>query len=115
MRSVMKPPDHNHHAWSTPRPGGAELDTPAHAAGLGFSVAPEVRPVPDSLENLCRDMLRALGPPRLRPLLSGLPAVGFTHPSALSADRGFFGSGPFSRSHDPLARQGTQPIDWRLP
>jgi uracil-DNA glycosylase len=33
----------------------------------------------------------------------------------MSADRGFFGSRPFSRANDLLARQGAQPVDWRLP
>jgi len=37
------------------------------------------------------------------------------HPSPLSASRGFFGSRPFSRANDWLARQGREPIDWRLP
>jgi uracil-DNA glycosylase len=35
------------------------------------------------------------------------------HPSPLSAHRGFFGSRPFSRSNDFLARHG-RAIDWRL-
>ena len=37
------------------------------------------------------------------------------HPSPLSAHRGFFGSRPFSRANDLLARQGADPIDWSLP
>ncbi|MGY0488331.1 uracil-DNA glycosylase [Streptomyces sp. WG-D5] len=51
----------------------------------------------------------------LRPLLSDYPAVESPHPSPMSADRGFFGSRPFSRANDLLARQGAQPIDWQLP
>ncbi|MDI3421500.1 uracil-DNA glycosylase [Streptomyces luteolus] len=51
----------------------------------------------------------------LRPLLGDLPAVESSHPSPMSADRGFFGSRPFSRVNDLLARQGAQPVDWRLP
>ncbi|MFZ3572332.1 uracil-DNA glycosylase [Streptomyces sp. BH097] len=51
----------------------------------------------------------------LRPLLSDYPAVESPHPSPMSADRGFFGSRPFSRANDLLERQGAQPIDWRLP
>lgn len=34
------------------------------------------------------------------------------HPSPLSARRGFFGSKPFSRINDWLARRGEPPIDW---
>lgn len=51
----------------------------------------------------------------LRPLLGSLPAVESAHPSPRSADGGFFGSRPFSRANDLLARQGAEPVDWRLP
>ncbi|MEV8566350.1 uracil-DNA glycosylase [Streptomyces sp. NPDC051322] len=154
--------------------------TPGHAVGLSFSVAPEVRPVPGSLENIFRELHTDLGLPRpssgdltpwagqgvlllnralttaprkpaahrgkgweevteqairalvargkplvsvlwgrdarnLRPLLGSLPAVESAHPSPMSADRGFFGSRPFSRANDLLVRQGSHPVDWRLP
>ncbi|MFI1301967.1 uracil-DNA glycosylase [Streptomyces sioyaensis] len=154
--------------------------TPGHAVGLSFSVAPEVRPLPPSLENILRELHSDLGLPRpsngdltpwtrqgvlllnralttaprkpaahrgkgweevteqairalvargrplvsvlwgrdarnLRPLLGDLPAVESSHPSPMSADRGFFGSRPFSRVNDLLVRQGAQPVDWRLP
>ncbi|WP_328540075.1 uracil-DNA glycosylase [Streptomyces sp. NBC_00344] len=154
--------------------------TPGHAVGLSFSVAPDVRPVPGSLENIFREMHSDLGLPRpssgdltpwagqgvlllnralttaprkpaahrgkgweevteqairalaargtplvsvlwgrdarnLRPLLGDLPAVESAHPSPMSADRGFFGSRPFSRTNELLVRQGAQPVDWRLP
>ncbi|MEU3724263.1 uracil-DNA glycosylase [Streptomyces sp. NPDC031705] len=52
---------------------------------------------------------------RLRPLLGDLPAVESVHPSPMSADRGFFGSRPFSRTNELLVSQGAQPVDWRLP
>ncbi len=51
----------------------------------------------------------------LRPLLGSLPAIESAHPSPMSADRGFFGSRPFSRANDLLVQQGAQPVDWRLP
>lgn len=51
----------------------------------------------------------------LRPLLSQYPAVESSHPSPMSADRGFFGSRPFSRVNSLLAEQGAPPVDWRLP
>ncbi|MEU5435310.1 uracil-DNA glycosylase [Streptomyces sp. NPDC020719] len=154
--------------------------TPGHAVGLSFSVAPEVRPLPGSLENIFREMHTDLGLPRpsngdltpwtrqgvlllnralttaprkpaahrgkgweevteqairalvargtplvsvlwgrdarnLRPLLGELPAIESAHPSPMSADRGFFGSRPFSRANDLLVRQGAQPVDWQLP
>nr|WP_202538290.1 uracil-DNA glycosylase [Streptomyces sp. SID8379] len=50
-----------------------------------------------------------------RPWLSEYPAIESPHPSPMSADRGFFGSRPFSRANDLLVRQGAEPIDWRLP
>lgn len=154
--------------------------TPGMAIGLSFAVAPEVRRLPGSLENIFREMNSDLGLPRpsngdltpwtrqgvlllnralttapgkpaahrgkgweevteqairalvgrgrplvsilwgrdarnLRPLLGDLPAIESAHPSPMSADRGFFGSRPFSRANDLLARQETQPVDWRLP
>jgi uracil-DNA glycosylase len=51
----------------------------------------------------------------LRPLLAEYPAITSAHPSPMSADRGFFGSRPFSRANEYLQKQGAQPIDWQLP
>ncbi|MCI3222088.1 uracil-DNA glycosylase [Streptomyces sp. NP-1717] len=154
--------------------------TPGMAIGLSFAVAPEVRNLPGSLENIFLEMHRDIGTPRpsngdltpwarqgvlllnralttaprkpaahrgkgweevteqairalvarnkplvsilwgrdarnLRPLLGDLPAIESAHPSPMSADRGFFGSRPFSRANDLLTGQGAQPVDWRLP
>jgi uracil-DNA glycosylase len=50
----------------------------------------------------------------LRPLLGGVPAIESAHPSPMSADRGFFGSRPFSRANKLLAEQGAEPVDWSL-
>ena len=52
---------------------------------------------------------------KLRPLLGQVPSVESAHPSPMSADRGFFGSRPFSRANELLVKQGSQPVDWRLP
>lgn len=38
-----------------------------------------------------------------------------SHPSPLSAYRGFFGSKPFSKTNQALIALGKTPIDWRLP
>ncbi|MEU3458938.1 uracil-DNA glycosylase [Streptomyces sp. NPDC006733] len=154
--------------------------TPGHAVGLSFSVAPDVRPLPGSLENIYRELCTDLGVPRpsngdltpwtrqgvlllnralttaprkpaahrgkgweaiteqairalverrtplvsilwgrdarnLRPLLGDLPALEAAHPSPMSADRGFFGSRPFSRANALLTGLGAEPVDWRLP
>jgi uracil DNA glycosylase len=51
---------------------------------------------------------------KLRPILGELPSVESAHPSPMSADRGFFGSRPFSRANDLLTGQGAEPVDWRL-
>ena len=51
----------------------------------------------------------------LAPLLDGVPLVESAHPSPNSADRGFFGSRPFSRTNALLAARGAEPIDWKLP
>ncbi|MDT0321334.1 uracil-DNA glycosylase [Streptomyces millisiae] len=154
--------------------------TPGHAVGLSFSVAPDVRPLPGSLENIFRELNTDLGLPRpstgdltpwtdqgvlllnralttaprrpgahrgkgweevteqaikalvargrplvavlwgrdargLRPMLGPVPTVESAHPSPMSADRGFFGSRPFSRVNTLLEEQGAAPVDWKLP
>jgi len=50
----------------------------------------------------------------LTPMLTGCPVIASAHPSPLSANRGFFGSRPFSRANDLLAAEGAEPVDWRL-
>ena len=50
----------------------------------------------------------------LRPLLGDVPRIESAHPSPMSADRGFFGSRPFSRANALLAELGAEPVDWRL-
>jgi uracil-DNA glycosylase len=51
----------------------------------------------------------------LVPMLAGVPSIESAHPSPNSADRGFFGSRPFSRANQLLERQGAAPIEWKLP
>jgi uracil-DNA glycosylase len=153
--------------------------TPGHPVGLSFSVAPDVRPVPRSLQNIYQELGTDLGLPTpangdlspwfergvmllnrvltvrpgkpashqgkgwetvtgqaisalaarggplvailwgrqaqsLAPMLREVPRIESAHPSPLSARSGFFGSRPFSRTNELLARQGADPIDWRL-
>lgn len=153
--------------------------TPGHPVGLSFSVAPDVRPVPRSLQNIYQELGTDLGLPppangdlspwfergvmllnrvltvcpgrpashqgkgwetvtgqaisglvtrggplvailwgrqaqSLAPMLGQVPRIESAHPSPLSARSGFFGSRPFSRANELLARQGSTPIDWRL-
>lgn len=47
--------------------------------------------------------------------LPDVPVITSAHPSPMSADRGFFGSRPFSRSNELLEEIGGDPIDWSLP
>jgi len=151
--------------------------TPGHPVGLSFSVAPHVRPLPRSLQNIFRELTDDVGgtpgpsgdlsgwadqgvlllnrvltvregqpgshrnlgwqaitdravaalvergdplvailwgrdAQQMRRLLGDVPAVESVHPSPLSADRGFFGSRPFSRVNRLLADVGAAPIDW---
>ncbi|WP_026341165.1 uracil-DNA glycosylase [Actinomadura atramentaria] len=51
----------------------------------------------------------------LKPLLGNVPVIESAHPSPMAADRGFFGSRPFSRANALLERQGASPVDWKLP
>jgi uracil-DNA glycosylase len=153
--------------------------TPGHPVGLSFSVAPDVRPIPRSLQNIYREYAADLGFPQpangdlspwstrgilllnraltvqpgkpashrgrgweevtdqairalvargtpmvailwgrdaqnLRPLLGAVPCIESAHPSPMSADRGFFGSRPFSRANVMIAEQGGEPVDWQL-
>lgn len=50
----------------------------------------------------------------LTPMLGNTPIVASAHPSPLSANRGFFGSRPFSRANSLLENQGAEPINWDL-
>ena len=154
--------------------------TPGHAVGLSFSVSPDTRPLPRSLQNIYRELVDDLGVTRpangdlspwtqrgvmllnrvltvragepgshrgqgweqvtdtairglvqrgdqplvallwgrdaqsLEPLLEDTPVIASAHPSPMSADRGFFGSKPFSRANDLLEELGGEPIDWSL-
>ena len=47
-------------------------------------------------------------------LLDDAPVIASAHPSPMSADRGFFGSRPFSRANELLQELGADPIDWSL-
>lgn len=51
----------------------------------------------------------------LAPLLTDVPIIASAHPSPMSADRGFFGSRPFSRVNAELEDLGDEPVDWLLP
>jgi uracil-DNA glycosylase len=50
----------------------------------------------------------------LEPQLPDVPIIASAHPSPMSADRGFFGSKPFSRANEMLDELGDDPVDWAL-
>ncbi len=50
----------------------------------------------------------------LQPLLEDTPCITSAHPSPMSADRGFFGSRPFSQANEALIDLGGDPVDWSL-
>ena len=50
----------------------------------------------------------------LVPMLGPVARIESAHPSPMSADRGFFGSRPFSRANALLTEQGADPVDWTL-
>ncbi len=50
----------------------------------------------------------------LRPMLDDTPVIASAHPSPMSADRGFFGSRPFSRANAMLVGRGGDPVDWAV-
>lgn len=52
---------------------------------------------------------------KVRHLLGETPVIASAHPSPLSANRGFFGSRPFSRANDFLDAEQARPINWQLP
>jgi uracil-DNA glycosylase len=51
----------------------------------------------------------------LAPLLGAARCIESAHPSPNSADRGFFGSRPFTRANRLLEHEGGPPVDWKLP
>jgi uracil-DNA glycosylase len=51
----------------------------------------------------------------LAPVLGDVPRIESAHPSPMSAHNGFFGTRPFSRANQLLARQHAEPVDWKLP
>lgn len=50
----------------------------------------------------------------LQPTLQDVPCIVSAHPSPMSADRGFFGSRPFSRANEALVDLGGDEVDWTL-
>ena len=72
--------------------------------------------LPPYLPHIQSGALRALGVSSAKRWFSlpDVPTIASAHPSPMSADRGFFGSRPFSRANDLLEELGSEPVDWSL-
>jgi uracil-DNA glycosylase len=95
----------------TVRPG-----EPASHRGQGWEAVTEqaIRALVDRPDPLVA-VLWGKDASTLGPLLEDVPIIASAHPSPMSADRGFFGSKPFSRVNAELEDLGDEPVDWRLP
>jgi len=97
----------------TVRPG-----TPASHRGKGWEAVTEcaIRALAARDEPLVA-ILWGRDAATLKPMLreSNCAVIESAHPSPLSANRGFFGSRPFSRANELLAGMGAEALDWRLP
>jgi uracil-DNA glycosylase len=99
----------------TVRPGN-----PASHRGKGWEVVTEcaIRALASRPQPLVA-ILWGRDAATLKPMLaagdSRVVTIDSAHPSPLSAQRGFFGSRPFSRANALLADLGAEPLDWRLP
>jgi uracil-DNA glycosylase len=93
---------------------------PASHRGKGWEVVTEcaIRALADRQEPLVA-ILWGRDASTLKPMLaageSRVATIESAHPSPLSAQRGFFGSRPFSRANALLAEMGAAAVDWRLP
>jgi uracil-DNA glycosylase len=94
---------------------GADLGYPASHRGKGWEEVTEcaIRALVARDQPLVA-ILWGRDAATLTPMLTGCPVIASAHPSPLSANRGFFGSRPFSRANELLAAAGAEPVDWRL-
>ena len=76
--------------------------TPGHPIGLSFSVAPDVRPIPRSLQNIFRELVDDLGVPR--PSTGDLSQLG--EPGCPAAEQGAH-CHPWSLGRSPRKGLGT--------
>jgi uracil-DNA glycosylase len=185
-RRFLPAPDNIFRAFKTPLKdvkvlivGQDPYPDPRYPVGLSFSVKPEVRPIPQSLQNIYQEIVADVGGQtptngdlsnwaeqgvmllnrtltvqagkpnshqgkgweeitqaaitalngRDQPLVAILwgnnarqlkafltnpkiKIIESTHPSPLSAHRGFFGSKPFSQTNDYLEKQVLTPVKW---
>lgn len=92
-----------------------QLGKPGSHRGKGWEVITEaaLRALGESPS--CVAVLWGRDAQSAEPFLNGIPTITSAHPSPMSADRGFFGSRPFSRVNAELRAMGAPEIDWSLP
>ena len=97
-----------HHApWRARQPSGNRLGGVHGAAAIAALV--------ERLDAPLVAILWGRDAQSLEPDLPDVPVIASAHPSPMSADRGFFGSRPFSRANALLDELGAEGVDWRLP
>ena len=94
-----------------------EPGTPASHRGKGWEAVTEqaIRALVERDAEPLVAILWGSDARKLAPLLVDVPIVESAHPSPMSADRGFFGSRPFSRVNALLEEIGGEPVGWKLP
>jgi uracil-DNA glycosylase len=92
-----------------------QLGKPGSHRGQGWEIITEAALRALSESPACVAVLWGRDAQSAQPFLGTMPTITSAHPSPMSADRGFFGSRPFSRANAELRAQGAAEIDWSLP
>ena len=92
------------------------LGEPGSHRGIGWEeiTAAAIAALVDRLDQPLVAILWGRDAQSLEPGLPDVPVIASAHPSPMSADRGFFGSRPFSRANELLDELGADPVDWSL-
>ena len=90
---------------------------PGSHRGIGWESFTEaaIRGLVERIEEPLVAILWGKDAQSLTEMLGDVPIIESAHPSPLSADRGFFGSRPFSQANEFLDDLGGEPISWALP
>ena len=90
---------------------------PGSHRGIGWEAFTEtaIRGLVERIEEPLVAILWGKDAQSLAEILDDVPIIESAHPSPLSADRGFFGSRPFSQANEFLDDLGGEPISWALP
>ena len=90
---------------------------PGSHRGIGWEAFTEaaIRGLVERIEEPLVAILWGKDAQSLTGILEDVPIIESAHPSPLSADRGFFGSRPFSQANEFLDDLGGEPVSWALP